>query len=108
MLAARCLAGDLRLSWPAETRRTLVATLRADSSIQTGPAFSSLVAACDPGQLVDLAICEGLAGPTYERLGGLIPPESSSRLATHAQRDIVRHLVYLRMLGKFAVALDQA
>ena len=68
----------------------------------------SLVAACDPGQLVDLAICERIAGPAYERLGGLIPPGPSSRLAIEAQRDIVRHLAYLGMLGKFAIALDQA
>jgi hypothetical protein len=58
--------------------------------------------------LVDLAISEGLAGPVYQRLGGLLPPGPGSRLATEARRDAVRHLAYLRLLGKFAVALDQA
>lgn len=106
-LAACCL-GDLWLSWPAETRQTLAASLRAGSSIPREATLPSLVVGCDPGQLVDLAICEGLAGPCYERLGGLVPPGPSSRLAIEAQRDAVRHLVYLGLLGKFAAALDQA
>jgi hypothetical protein len=96
------------LTWPAETRRTLVASLRAGTTVPSAAALPSLVAACDPGQLVDLAIGEGLAGPSYERLGGLVPPGPSSRLAVEAQRDAVRHLTYLGLLGKFAVALDQA
>ena len=72
-------AGDPRLSqdakvrrWPVESRRALVASLRAPSA-PAGPPLASLVAACDPGQLADLAISEGLAGPAHDRLGGLAP-----------------------------------
>ena len=93
--------------WPAEARRALVASLRA-SSAPAGPTLASLVAACDPGQLADLAISEGLAGPAHDRLGGLLPPGPGSRLATEARRDAVRHLAYLGLLGKFAARLDQA
>ena len=94
--------------WPVESRRALVASLRAGPSAQAGSRLPSLVASCDPGQLADLAISEGLAGPTHEALGGSLPPGPSSRLATEAQRDAVRHLAYLDVLRKFAVALDQA
>jgi hypothetical protein len=93
--------------WPVESRRALIASLRAPSA-PAGTPLASLVAACDPRQLVDLAISEGLAGPAREKLGVLLPPGPSSRLATEAQRDAVRHLAYLGLLGKFAVALDQA
>ena len=96
---------------PVKTRRALVASLRAVPSTPAGspwPPLASLVAACDSGQLADLAISEGLAGPARRGLGGLLPPEPGSRLATEARRDAVRHLAYLGLLGKFAVALDQA
>lgn len=94
--------------WPAESRRALVASLGAGASTLAGPALAPLVAACDPEQLADLVISEGLAGPAHERLGGLLPPGPSSRLATEARRDAVRHLAYLDLLGKFAITLDQA
>jgi hypothetical protein len=90
-----------------QSRRALVASLRAPSA-PAGPALASLVAACDPRQLVDFAISEGLAGPAGERLGGFLPPEPGSRLALEARRDAVRHLAYLGLLGKFGAALDQA
>jgi hypothetical protein len=93
---------------PVESRRALVASLRAEPSASAGPSLASLVAACDPEQLADLVISEGLAGPAQERLAGLLPPGPGSRLATEARRDAVRHLAYLGLLGKFAVALDQA
>ena len=93
--------------WPAASRRALIASLRAPSA-PAGPALASLVAACDAGQLADLAISEGLAGPAHERLGHLLPPGPGSRLATEARRDAVRHLAYLGLLGKFAAKLDQA
>ena len=93
--------------WPVESRRALLASLRAPSA-PAGPPLASLVAACDPGQLADLAISEGLAGPAHDRLGGLLPPGPGSRLATEARRDAVRHLAYLGLLGRFAAALDQA
>jgi hypothetical protein len=93
---------------PAETRRALVAALRAAPAAPTGTSLTALVAACDPEQLAGLAISEGLAGPAYEKLGGLLPPGPGSRLATEARRDAVRHLAYLGLLGKFAVALDSA
>ena len=93
--------------WPVEARRALVASLRAPSA-PAGPPLASLVAACDPGQLADLAISEGLAGPAHDRLGGLLPPGPGSRLAAEARRDAVRHLAYLGVLGKFAAKLDQA
>ncbi len=96
------------MRWPSATRRALLASLRAEPYPTAGPALASLVAACDPGQLADLAISEGLAGPAYQRLGGLLPPGPGSRLATEARRDAVRHLAYLGLLSKFAVALDQA
>jgi hypothetical protein len=70
--------------------------------------LASLVAACDPGLLADLAISEGLAGPARQRLGGLLPPGQGSRLADEARRDAVRHLAYLGVLRKLADALDQA
>lgn len=92
--------------WSADSRRALVASLRAQPS--SGPSLASLVDACDPGQLADLVISEGIAGPARERLAGLLPPGHCSRLATEARRDAVRHLAYLGLLGKFAVALDQA
>jgi Uncharacterised nucleotidyltransferase len=84
-----------------------VASLRAPSAL-AGPPLASLVAACDPVQLADLAISEGLAGPAHDRLGGLLPPGPGSRLAAEARRDAVRHLAYLGLLGKFAAELDQA
>ncbi len=93
--------------WPVESRRALVASLRTPSA-SAGPRLASLVAACDPGQLADLAISEGLAGPAHESFGGLLPPGPGSRLATEARRDAVRHLAYLGLLGKFAAKLDQA
>ena len=96
------------MSWPAETRRALVAALRADSAVSGGLPLASLVTACDPWQLADLAIAEGVAGPAYARLSGLIPPEPYSRLATEACRDVVRHVAYLNLLGRFAATLDQA
>ena len=83
-----------------------MASLRA-ASAPAGPPLASLVAACDPGQLADLAISEGLAGPAHDRLGGLLPPGPGSRLAAEARRDAVRHLAYLGLLGKFAAKLDQ-
>lgn len=92
----------------AESRRALVTSLRAGPSTLTGPSLASLVAACDPGQLADLAISEGLAGPAHDRLSGLLPPGPSARLATEARRDAVRHLAYLGLLRKFAFRLDQA
>jgi hypothetical protein len=94
--------------WPAETRRALTASLRAGPPAPTGTSLAALVAACDPDQLAGLAISEGLAGPAYEKLVGLIPPGPGFRLATEARRDAVRHLAYLGLLGKFAVALDSA
>jgi hypothetical protein len=93
--------------WPAESRRALVASLRSPSA-PAGPPLASAVAACDPEQLADLAISEGLAGPAHDRLAGLLPPGPGSRLATEARRDAVRHLAYLSLLGKFAAKLDQA
>ena len=93
--------------WPVESRRALVASLRA-SSAPAGSPLASLVAACDPEQLADLAISEGLAGPVHDRLGGLLPPGPASRLAIEARRDAVRHLAYLGLLEKFAAKLDQA
>lgn len=96
------------MNWPAESRRALVAALRARPATQEGPPLASLVAACDPGQLADLVVSEGLAGPAGERLDGLIPSLPSARLAAEARRDAVRHLAYLGLLGKFAAALDQA
>ena len=93
--------------WPAAARRALVASLRASSS-PAGPPLASVVAACDPGQLADLAISEGLAGPAHDRLGGLLPPGPGARLTAEARRDAVRHLAYLGVLGKFAAKLDQA
>jgi hypothetical protein len=94
--------------WPAGTRRALVASLRAGPPASTEAPLAALVAACDPEQLAGLAIAEGLAGPAYEKLGGSIPPGPGFRLATEARRDAVRHLAYLGLLGKFAVALDSA
>jgi Uncharacterised nucleotidyltransferase len=93
--------------WPVESRRALIASLRAPSA-SAGLPLASLVAACDPGQLADLAISEGLAGPAHDRLGDLLPPGPGSRLATEARRDAVRHLAYLGLLGKFAAKLDRA
>jgi Uncharacterised nucleotidyltransferase/Polysaccharide biosynthesis protein len=90
-----------------DTRRALVASLRAPSA-SAGPPLASLVAACDPGELAGLAISEGLAGPARSRLGALLPPGPASRLATEARRDAVRHLAYLGVLGKLAARLDQA
>jgi Uncharacterised nucleotidyltransferase len=102
------LSHDVKVRrWPAEARRALVGSLRA-SSAPAGPPLASLVADCDSGQLADLAISEGLAGPAYDRLGGLLPPGPGSRLAAEARRDAVRHLAYLGVLGKFAAKLDQA
>ncbi len=94
--------------WPAECRQALVASLRAAPSASAGPPLASLVAACDPEQLADLVLSEGLAGPAGELLTGLLPPGPAYRLATEARRDAVRHLAYLGVLGKFAGALDQA
>jgi hypothetical protein len=93
---------------PPECRRALVASLRARPSTPAWPPLESLVVACDQGKLTDLAISEGLAGPANKRLRVLIPAELGSRLATEACRDAVRHLAYLGVLGKFAVALDEA
>ncbi|MGD0247325.1 MAG: nucleotidyltransferase family protein [Streptosporangiaceae bacterium] len=88
-------------------RRALIASLRAPAR-PAGPALESLVAACDPEELADLALSEGLAGPACAKLGALLPPEPRSRLATEARRDAVRHLAYLGLLSKLAAALDQA
>ena len=85
-----------------------MALLRSGPAAPAEPSLASLVAACDPEQLTDLAISEGISGPVGERIGRLLPAGSRSRLATEARRDAVRHLAYLRLLGKFAVALDQA
>lgn len=93
---------------PTASRRALVASLRSDLSSPEGSSLTSLVAACDPDQLADLALSEGLAGPAHEGLGALLSPEVSSRLATEARRDAVRHLAYLDLLRKFATALDKA
>ena len=93
---------------PGECRRALIASLRAGPSAPPRPRLASLVTACDPGRLADLAISEGLAGPAHSRLGGLLPPGPASRLATEARRDAVRHVAYLGLLGRFAAALDQA
>jgi hypothetical protein len=94
--------------WPAESRRALVALLRAEQATPAGSPLASLVAACDPGQLADLAISEGLAGPVWEKLSALVPAGPGSWLATEARRDTVRHLAYLGLLGKLGEALDQA
>lgn len=94
--------------WPAKSRLALVASLRAGPSNLTRPSLASLVAGCDPGQLSDLAIAEGLAGPAYVKLGVLLPPGPSARLATEARQDAARHVAYLGLLRKFAAALDQA
>ena len=94
--------------WPANIRRALVASVRASPAAPAEPSLASLVAACDPGRLADLAISEGLAGPALEKLGGLLPPGPVARLAGEARRDAVRHLAYLGVLRKLAVALDRA
>jgi len=86
--------------------RALVASLHAGRPAQAGSPLPSLVAGCDPEQLADLVISEGLAGPACERLAGLLPAGPASRLATEARRDAVRHLAYLGLLGKFAAALE--
>lgn len=93
--------------WPRGSRNALVASLRAPGA-PTELSLASLVAACDPAELADLAISEGLAGPVQDRLGGLLPLGPGSRLVTEARRDAVRHLAYLSLLGKFAVTLEQA
>lgn len=103
---SRAVAVKARRS-SAESRRALVASLRAGASTPAGLSLASLVAACDPGQLADIAISEGLAGSANQRLGGLLPAGPGSRLAAEARRDAVRHLAYLGLLAKFAVALDQ-
>jgi len=94
--------------WPAESRQALLASLRASPAAWAEPSLASLVAACDPGQLAELAISEGLAGPAGERLAGLLPAGPSTRLTGEARQDAVRHLAYLSVLGKLAAALDQA
>ena len=95
-------------SWPVTSRRALVASLRTGSPVPAEPSLATVVAGCDPGQLADLAISEGLAGPVFNRLDGLLPPEPRSRLATEARRDTVRHLAYLDLLRKFGAALEEA
>jgi hypothetical protein len=50
------------LSWAAETRRAIVASLRSGAVYSGWTPLASSVAACDPGQLANLAIFEGLAG----------------------------------------------
>jgi hypothetical protein len=93
--------------WSVESRRALLASLRTPSGPDE-PSLASLVAACNPEHLADLAISEGLAGPAHDGLGGLLPPGPSSRLAAEARLDAVRHLAYLGLLGKFAARLDEA
>jgi hypothetical protein len=99
--------GDRARRWSVASRRALAASLWAPCAPDR-PVLAPLVAACDPEQLVDLALSEGLAGPAHARLGGLLPPGPSSRLAVEARRDAVRHLAYLGVLRGFAAQLDQA
>ena len=90
-------------------RRALAASLRAPSGPgQGGPGLVALVAGCDPEQLADLAVSDGLAGPAQAGLGGLLPPGPAARLTAEARLDTVRHLAYLGILGKLGAALDQA
>ena len=94
--------------WPADCGRALIASLHAGRPARAGSPLPSLVAGCDPEQLADLVISEGLAGPARERLAGLLPAGPAARLATEARRDAVRHLAYLGLLAKFAAALETA
>lgn len=95
--------------WSRGTRRALVASLSSSQRVNTtaSPAAPPL-APGDQGELVDLAISEGIAGPALESLGHLLTPAERCRLAAVARREALRHLTTLDLLQRCATALERA
>jgi hypothetical protein len=91
----------------ARASQTLVASLGAAGAKAT-LSLGSLVAACDQGELVDLAISEGVAASARERLASLLPASQRDRLADHARWETMSHLAFLGHLSKLGPALDDA
>ncbi|MGH9106036.1 MAG: nucleotidyltransferase family protein [Acidimicrobiales bacterium] len=94
--------------WSPEARRALVASLRSGPPGSAGSALAEAVGRCDPGELVDLAVSEGIAGPALEGLGHLLPPPERCRLAAAARQEALRHLTNLGLLQRCATALEAA
>ncbi len=78
------------------------------AGVKATPLLGSLVAACDQGELVDLAVSEGVAASSRERLGPLLPASQRDRLADHARWEAMSHLAFLGYLSKLGPALDDA
>jgi hypothetical protein len=67
-----------------------------------------LVAACDPGQLVALAISQGVAGRAGERLLPILPELHRSDLLARTRQEMMRHFARLGLLEKLGNALEEA
>ena len=93
--------------WSRGTRQALVAALRSGQASGEGE-VGSAVARCDQGELVELAVLEGIAGPTLEKLGQFLLPAHQLTLSAAARREASRHLSYLGLLRRCGGALEAA
>lgn len=91
----------------ARSRRALLGSLVAAPGGAT-PSLASLVADCDEGELVGLAISEGVATSAQERLGPLLSAPQRDRLSRQARWETMSHLAFLGHLAKLGAALDDA
>lgn len=94
--------------WSRGARGTLAASLRSSQPVGTTASPPAPLGPDDQGELVDLAISEGIAGPALESLGQLLTPAERSRLAAVARQEALRHLITLDLLQRCAVALEGA
>jgi hypothetical protein len=73
-----------------------------------GTTLGDLVAACDPHELVDLALAQKVAGLASERLARFLDADEQGRLLAQARNDVLRHFAYLGILEGLATALGSA
>lgn len=94
--------------WSREAQRALVASVANEGNPRKTPGLAQLVPACDPTELVDLVIAEGIAGAAQHRLAALLPDIQRSRLSRLARRDAAVHLSSLASLNAIAQSLEAA
>ena len=95
------------VAFPASTeaRAALLASVSPGAEVDKAR-VASLVARCDPDQLVALAAFQGVAGRASEVLRSLLPERPASRLLARVRRETMRHLQALAELERFGAALD--
>ena len=107
--AGRRRAPRPAVAFPAssEARAALLACVSPGAELSSAP-LASLVARCDPDELVTLAAFQGVAGRASGALQPLLPSRPAARLLAQVRRETMRHLMALAELSRFGAALDAA